>query len=423
MSKYSYSSVAIETADQYVEKLFAEQLSERLVYHNYAHTQEVVEAVIEIGKAEGVSDEEMELLVLAALFHDIGHIKGYDGHEDYGKEIAQEFLITKRVSQTQIDTIKEIIDATKMPQSPTTTLQKILADADLYHLSNKTFHDKAALLREEWAIIMENTYSDEEWIKQNVYFLQEHQYFTNYGKQALEPVKLKVIKKQKKLLKKAQEEMNIALMNEMNVNEAELKNLKKKLSKVSGRPERGVETMFRTTSKNHLDLSSMADSKANIMISVNAIIISVVVGGLASKLDENQYLILPTAILLITCLAATIFAVLATRPNVTSGTFSKEDIENKKANLLFFGNFHNMKLTDFEWGMNQLINDSEYLYGSMIRDIYFLGAVLGKKYHLLRTSYTIFMYGLIVSVIAFLIAGFGLIPPDLIPFWKDFKQT
>jgi hypothetical protein len=99
-----------------------------------------------------------------------------------------------------------------------------------------------------------------------------------------------------------------------------------------------------------------------------------------------------------------IFAVLATRPNVTKGTFTREDIQQKKANLLFFGNFHRMNLGDYEWGMKELMRDREFLYSSMIRDIYFLGVVLGKKYRLLRISYNIFMYGFVVAVLSFAIA-------------------
>ena len=406
MSKYNYTSELVSAADQYVENLFEQKLSKELVYHNYAHTQDVVNAAIEIGEAEGVEGESMELLVIAALFHDIGHTKGYDKHEDYGKELAQSFLFGHGIDQYKIDLVKQIIDATKMPQSPTTLLQKILADADLYHLSEKSFEEKGQALRAEWFNVFERKYTDEEWAKQNIDFLKKHQYFTNYGQTVLEPKKAKVIKTQKKLKKQFKEEAESVLMRDLDVNQDELKQLKKKLSKVQGRPERGVETMFRTTSKNHIDLSSMADSKANIMISVNAIIISIIVGSLSSKLDTNPHLVYPTAILLIVCLTATVFAVLATRPNVTTGKFSKEDIEQKKANLLFFGNFHSMNLQEFEWGMNRLINDSEYLYGSMIRDIYFLGVVLGKKYQLLRYSYTIFMFGLILAVLAFLVAGF-----------------
>ncbi len=86
------------------------------------------------------------------------------------------------------------------------------------------------------------------------------------------------------------------------------------------------------------------------------------------------------------------------------GVFTEEDIVSKKTNLLFFGNFHKMKREQYEWGMKEMMKDADYLYTSLIRDIYFLGVVLGKKYRMLRIAYTIFMFGLIISVIAFLIA-------------------
>ena len=96
-----------------------------------------------------------------------------------------------------------------------------------------------------------------------------------------------------------------------------------------------------------------------------------------------------------------ILSILATRPNVTQGKFTKEDVANKKVNLLFFGNFHQMKLEDFEWGISEMMQDKDYLYGSLTKDLYFLGLVLNRKYGLLRTTYTVFMIGIIVSVIAF----------------------
>ena len=108
--------------------------------------------------------------------------------------------------------------------------------------------------------------------------------------------------------------------------------------------------------------------------------------------------------LVIVCLATIVFAVLATRPNVSSGKFTREDIMNKETNLLFFGNFHSVPLESYMWGMREMMKDSDYLYGSMTKDIYFLGIVLGKKYKMLRKSYNIFMYGFVLSIVAFIVA-------------------
>ena len=80
------------------------------------------------------------------------------------------------------------------------------------------------------------------------------------------------------------------------------------------------------------------------------------------------------------------------------------DIKKKKTNLLFFGNFHGMKLENYEWGVKEMMKDSDFLYGSIIKDIYFNGKVLARKYMLLRISYSIFMFGFVASILAFLIS-------------------
>lgn len=187
--------------------------------------------------------------------------------------------------------------------------------------------------------------------------------------------------------------------------EGKVTKLKEKVKKAKElKPDRGIETMFRTTSKNHMELSAIADNKANIMISINSIILSVMVSVLIRKLEEYPHLTVPSIMLTVVCLTTIVFAVLATRPNVSKGKFERIDIVNKETNLLFFGNFHKMSLKDYQWGMKEMLKDADYLYGSMIKDIYFLGTVLGKKYRLLRISYTIFMFGFVISILAFVVA-------------------
>jgi hypothetical protein len=181
-------------------------------------------------------------------------------------------------------------------------------------------------------------------------------------------------------------------------------NSKKKIKKP--KPERGIDTMFRTTLNNHNNLSGLVDNKANILLSVNAIIISVSLTTIIPKLDNpsNAHLIIPTLILIISSVIAITFAILATRPSITQGSFTRKEVDEKKVNLLFFGNFYKMPYEDYNWAMNELMKDKEYVYNSMIKDLYHLGIVLEKKYRLLRVAYTIFMFGIIISVLAFLIA-------------------
>lgn len=176
---------------------------------------------------------------------------------------------------------------------------------------------------------------------------------------------------------------------------------KKKKGKKEKDAGRGIETMFRTSLRNHISLSQIADGKANIMLSVNSIILSVVISFLFPRFKEDPTLVLPSGVLILVCVAALTFAIISTIPKVTRGRVTKEEIENKTANLLFFGNFHDMPLDDFQYGVNQMLKDKDFLYGAMIRDFYNLGKVLSVKYKYLRISYIVFMYGLIFSVLTF----------------------
>ena len=141
------------------------------------------------------------------------------------------------------------------------------------------------------------------------------------------------------------------------------------------------------------------------MITVNSIILSAIISLVLRRLNEYGYLIIPSFILLTVSLLAMTFSILSTRPSIPNGKFSKADVEDKKVNLLFFGNFYKMKLEEFNDGMEKMMEDSDFLYGSLIKDLYAQGVVLGKKYHLLRIAYNIFMFGLIIAVIAFIIAS------------------
>jgi hypothetical protein len=237
--------------------------------------------------------------------------------------------------------------------------------------------------------------------------MENHSYFTDYGRRKLQPVKEQHIatlknrdgdggKAQKKKDKKV-EELAAVFGDEIKKDGEDDKKKKDKDTQT----DRGISTVFRIMANNHASLSQMADSKANIMISVNSIILSVIISVLIRHLDENPNLVIPTIMLVLVCVATIIYAVRATRPNISEGIFTREDIQNKKTNLLFFGNFHNMNLQDYDWAMREMLNSRDYLHGSMIKDIYFLGVVLAKKYRYLRISYNIFMYGLILTMIAY----------------------
>ena len=317
-------------------------LPEALVYHNLNHTAEVVKAAEKIGAHSNLSEAEMEIVLIAAWFHDTGFRDSFTEHEESSKKIAKEYLLGIAYPQEKIKQVVACINTTKPSAIPDGKLEKVISDADFAHMAKGSYFDKMLLLRQEYKNLGKDDDSDEAWNEKNMQFLKEHRYHTEYGKAVLAAKQSENIAKQAKILRKLVKKRDIWLEQDLDLDSDKLKELKKKLKKVEGRPDRGIETMFRLTSRNHLQLSSMADSKANILISVNAIIISVLIGGLIKTLDNHPHLIIPTYLLLSTNVITIIFAILATRPNVTKGKFTKKDIEEKKTNLLFFGNFHRM---------------------------------------------------------------------------------
>ncbi len=364
------------------------QLNPNLVYHNIRHTLNVVKAVQLIGENEALPAESQSILEIAAWLHDIGHTVSQKNHEEEGVVIARA-LLSHDLSAEQLEQIEALILVTKIGATPQNLLQKIIRDADCSHLGKKGYFDYCDLIRRELDYFGLK-YTDLEWNEMNVAFFKQHQFYTTYALENWQPIKEKHL---------------TTLFKNIHEIEATHEKIQKKKTK-ENTPDRGIETMFRVSLKNHISLSSIADTKANILLSVNAIILSLALSSILPKLDnvQNHHLIYPTLILTLVSSVTMILAILATRPNITEGKFTRKDIEAKKVNLLFFGNFHQVPLDEYRWAMGELMNDKEYLYDSMVKDLYFLGLVLHKKYKILRFTYLVFSIGLILSVIAYIAA-------------------
>jgi len=394
--------------EKHVSSLLRTKLPHTFIYHNLGHTQRVVKSLSELIEGENISGDAAENLTLAAWLHDVGYTVGCKNHEEKSVKIANAFLTEHNVPEDRISKISDLILSTQMSHTPQTHLEKIINDADNSHFGKKGYSEICALLREEWEQLDYKNFTDTEWTQENItFFTKYHRFYTDYALDNWQQTKDKNLASLFKTRKKQKQEEKKDKKKE---EEFAFKKDKAKL------PERGIETMFRVTLKNHITLSNIADTKANILLSVNAIIVSLVLSNLVSKLDNpsNEYLIWPTVIFVLFTVISIILSILATRPNVTSGKFTKEDVANKKVNLLFFGNFHKMSLQDFEWAMGEMMKDRDYLYSSMKKDLYFLGKVLDRKYKILRLTYAVFMVGIIVSVIAFAVAfqssGIGVKP-------------
>ncbi|PWS29441.1 phosphohydrolase [Pedobacter yonginense] len=390
-----------EDVEQHVSQYFDTHSDPRLVYHNYKHTKEVVNAAQQIANHYQLSEEDFFVVTVAAYFHDTGYFEDALNHEAKGAELAEEYLSKHKVNAEIRKSVSEAILSTKIPQKPNTQLDKILCDADLFHLGLSDFREKGKLMHKEVEQIYKKDINKKEWRKKDIQFMESHHYHTDYAALLLNDQKQKNIEKLKSKLT-SQEVIATEIAEPKNFAPEVVKNGNKK-SKDS-RPDKGIETMFRITSANNQRLSDMADNKAHILITVNSIMLSLIVSLLLRRLEDHGNLIIPTFILLMVSLTCVVVSILSTRPSIPKGEFTQEDMDNKKVNLLFFGNFYKMSLPSYTDGMVKVMNDKDFLYGTLITDVYSQGVVLGRKYKLIRLAYNIFMFGLIAAVFAFVIA-------------------
>lgn len=165
---------------------------------------------------------------------------------------------------------------------------------------------------------------------------------------------------------------------------------------------RGIETMFRSAYRVQMDLTGLADNKANMMISINGIIISIIIAAVAPKLDTNPWLLIPSTVILIGTLVSIVFSILAARPRVNTDPITLEDLEHSEGNILFFGNFANLDKDHFTEGLLELMQDRMVLYETMIHNIHDIGLVLKTKFGLLKLAYNAFMVALILGVLSFI---------------------
>ncbi|MCW3118631.1 MAG: phosphohydrolase, partial [Chitinophagaceae bacterium] len=348
----NYVALIAQAAD-YVRQYMREHNNPGLFYHNLIHTENVVAASSQIANHYQLDDEDFFVVQMAAWFHDIGYCTGgASNHEQRGADMAEVFLKEKNVEGKLIIAIRSCILATRMPQHPENLSEQILCDADLFHFGTKEFNERNKLLRKEAEATGHKEISKEDWRKSSVGFIQEHHYWTDYCQLLLNEKKKANINK---LLQKEQPKTDplAALIHKYEEEEqaSESAPLHVKKKKKKKRPARGIETVFKISSGANQRLSTQADNKAHIMIQVNSIIISVVISLLLRRLDENRNLQIPSIMLISVNLITIIFSVLATRPRIPNGTFNQADIDDKKVNLLFFGNFYKMSLEDYASGM------------------------------------------------------------------------
>lgn len=152
-------------------------LAPDLYYHCISHTVDVFISARKIAILEGIGEDDLELLLVAALFHDTGFLVKADGHEEISCQFAQDHLFRIGFNKNQIDLICGMIMATKIPQKPLNKLEEIIADADLDYLGRNDFFTIGDQLFNELQArkVVDNVF---DWDQIQIKFLENHQYFT-----------------------------------------------------------------------------------------------------------------------------------------------------------------------------------------------------------------------------------------------------
>lgn len=382
----------VKKAEKYVKHILADQLNNNFLFHSQGYTNH------QISKSANILKEQTELKVdrnqvmLAVCFLNTGYSVGYENHVNESVRLATDFLQGEKVDAKTIEVVGELIRKAWEHEQPQNEEEAIVKDIRTSFYASSNFEEMLGLLRLELKNFDQPIPDLEAWRLEYVEKLRiEHRFYTDYAKENWQEQK---------------ENNVISLMSAMQktVKTEKKETLKAKLKDES--PQRAIQSLYRIELRNHIKLSDIADTKANILLSVNAIIISLLLANLLPKLDSpsNSYLIYPTAIFILFSIAAMIMSVLATRPKVDNKDVVEDDIKKKDTNFLFFGNFHAMELGDFKEKLRDIIKNKESIYDSLSMDLYYLGKVLQQKYRLLRYTYTIFIVGVILSVIAFGIA-------------------
>jgi predicted metal-dependent HD superfamily phosphohydrolase len=396
----------IKQAEEFATNYMKKHKTPALLFHDLSYTKKTVAVADQIARHYKLNEKEFFIVTIAAWFLNLGYYKNVSQPQLASAELAEEFLKNSGIEYETINYISRCIFITKNPQNANTLLEKIICDADSFYLGVENFSECNKSKRKEFELLNNTDIPKNEWRKNTIQLLQSHQYYNDYSKEHFNDNKIANLQK----LKKKQEEIMtpvnpVTSVIETKTDMAEKSEKKIRKGKSKDDPGKTIETMFRTTSTNSQRLSNQADAKAHILISVNAIVISIFLSLVVRKMGEYDSLTIPVVMLLVVNLSTIIFSILATRPNVPKGVFREKDIEDNKVNLLFFGNFFKMDFDYYSQSMLNAMEDKKVLYLHLLKNLHEQGIVLNKKYKLLKTAYNIFMYGLIVSVVTFVVAS------------------
>lgn len=374
-------------AREYVRSRFNEALDPIYLFHNFAYSEEIADKAGELAKKAELDEEQIDRLRIAGLFYPLGYI---GGPKDFAHRSADELNAFATQHGYNAGDAPNWITAVPDADAKSDKMVRLLHDAVWNWLGRKRYERRSELLQLEREALDSKKGGPVVFGQEMQKFLLNFNYLSDEGKREFDVRRRKNVSKQQSNNYKIQQ-----------------KEVKAKTGKNFGR---GIDTMYRTAFRNHINLSRIADDKANMMISINTIILSILIAVSGAGLSFFEELVFnspeflaPIVILLMSSLTAVIFAVFSARPKVTEYRIKKRKLlQSKEASLLYFGNFLKLEKSDFIRYMSRMKMDQDSLYDDLARDLYDLGQVLHRKYLLLTISYNTFIGGLALAVLTFL---------------------
>ncbi len=390
-----------ETAD-YIESYLKANLASLFELRNYAATVKIVQTCDIISVNTNLQKQDRMEVALAAWFLYTGFCIDPENYQKASVENATKYYREKGLKEELIQEVGEFILATRYPRQPVTIQAQILCDAESGWLADKFISQTLKDLKNEKILVGEKEIPEKDWLAENILMLENHIYFIPFSRELFDKRKEKnKIRLQEKLTALDDDQSG---SQELPAHPKKNKDKSEQVLPADIKLERGVETLFRNISRNQIHLIRLADYKANLIISINSIIISVILSLLVVRLDANKYLELPTLILVLTNVATIIIAISATRPKITMNVRDNKHLNEAENNLLYFGNFQKMPFIEFKRVIREIIIDKDYLYNSLSKDIYHQGVILTRKFRQISLAYTVFIIGLILTVLSLILS-------------------
>ncbi len=388
----------LKQTEEYILGIYNKKGNTKLLFHDFRRVSEIIGLIQDIGNYSGYNaySDEAQIAKIAAWFHTLGILNNYSSPIVTGKIEAQKYLREKGFPAPMIHRVVECLESLDLNKSPISDEAQLLHDATLAYWSTSNHYKLAPLKRLEEELILDKKYTHGDWEQQLLDSMLQSRFYSSYGQMVFSPILNQNIIDQKK-------RVDNILLKKKGKTAVEEGMIRKFQGLESKYPMRGAQTFFRSVYRNHINLSAIADNKANMMTGINAILISVILSIVTygRLIYDKPETMMPIAIFVLTALVSLIFSIAAASPRVTKVNKNAKSVIQARKNIAFFGNFSSLNLDEFEEAMDAMLRDDELLYGNMSRDLYFLGKALDKKYKLLRISYHVFLGGFVVSVLLF----------------------